>query len=100
MDVANSVNGVPIRLTEKRWFHVVENHDDLAGHYDDVLNTLENPDFVLRGYKSALIAIKGIAKGRYLAVVYKELKRDDGFVLSAYITTKIRKRLIIWRKEN
>ena len=65
------MNGVPIRLTEKRWFHVVENHDDLAGHYDDVLNTLENPDFVLRGYKSALIAIKGIAKGRYLAVVSK-----------------------------
>ena len=33
-----SINGVPIRLTEERWFHIVENHDDLAGHFDDVLD--------------------------------------------------------------
>ena len=99
MDVANSVNGVPIRLTEERWFHIVENHNDLAGHYDDVLNIIENPDFVLRGYKGALIAMKGIAKRRYLAVVYRELKRNDGFVLSAYIASKIKRRLIIWRKK-
>jgi len=83
LDIANSVNGVPIRLTEERWFHIVESHNDLAGHYDDVLNTIEHPDFVLKGYKGALIAMKGIAKRRYLAVVYKELKRNDGFVLSA-----------------
>lgn len=99
MDIANSMNGVPIRLTEERWFHIVESHNDLAGHYDDVLNTIEHPDFVLKGYKGALIAIKGIAKRRYLAVVYKELKRNDGFVLSAYITSKIKKRSITWRKK-
>ena len=99
MDIANSVNGVPIRLTEERWFHIVENHNDLAGHYDDVLDTIEHPDFVLKGYKGALIAIKGIARRRYLAVVYKELKRNDGFVLSAYITSKIKRRLIIWRRK-
>ena len=33
MDQAVSRNGVPIRLTEERWFHIVENHDDLAGYY-------------------------------------------------------------------
>lgn len=32
MDVAISVDGVPIRLTAERWLHIVENHDDLAGH--------------------------------------------------------------------
>jgi hypothetical protein len=99
LDVVNSVNGIPIRLTEERWFHIIENHNDLAGYYDNVLNTIENPDFVLRGYKGALIAIKGIAKRRYLAVVYKELTRNDGFVLSAYFTSKIRKRSIVWRKK-
>ena len=94
------MNGVPIRLTEERWLHIVENHNDLAGHYDDVLDIIENPDSVLRGYKGALIAIKAIAKRRYLAVVYKELKRNDGFILSAYITSKIMKKLIIWQKSS
>ena len=33
MDVARSIEDVPIRLTSERWFHTVENHDDLAGYY-------------------------------------------------------------------
>jgi hypothetical protein len=49
MDVAFSKNGVPIRLTDERWFHIVENHDDLAGYYDDVLQTIEDLDLILRG---------------------------------------------------
>jgi hypothetical protein len=31
MDTVISVNGVPIRLTAERWFHIVENHDEVAG---------------------------------------------------------------------
>jgi len=98
MDIAISRNKVPIRLTEERWFHIVENHDDLAGHYDDVLDTVENPDCILRGYGGALIALKGVAPRRYLAVIYKELSRDDGFVITAYFTSRITRRIIIWQK--
>ena len=29
MDEARSVNGVPIRLTEERWLHIIEVRDDL-----------------------------------------------------------------------
>ncbi len=49
MDIAYSVNNIPIRLTAERWYHIVENHDDVAGHYDDVLLTIESPDFIIRG---------------------------------------------------
>jgi len=37
MDLVFSPNRAPIRLTEERWFHIIESHDDLAGYYDDVL---------------------------------------------------------------
>jgi hypothetical protein len=40
MDIAISKAGVPIRLTDERWYHIVENHDDLAGYYDEVLMTV------------------------------------------------------------
>jgi hypothetical protein len=60
MDRARSRGGVAIRLTGERWFHVVENHDDLAGHYDDVLETVENPEAVLEGDEGALVAAKRI----------------------------------------
>jgi len=36
VNIAKSKNNVPIRLTEERWFHIVENHDELAGYYDEV----------------------------------------------------------------
>jgi hypothetical protein len=100
VDVVYSVNDVPIRLTAERWYHIVENHDDLAGHYDDVLYVVENPDLVLRGYKASFIAARGAGHGRYLCVVYKEVKRTDGFIISAYFTSQINRKQILWRRKH
>ncbi len=68
--IVYSVEEVPIRLTRERWFHIVENHNDLAGYYDDVLHTVEEPDLVLRGYNASLIAVRGYGRRGYLQVVY------------------------------
>lgn len=100
MDLVISHAGVPIRLTEERWFHIVENHDDLAGHYDDVLDTVENPQFILKGCGGSLIAVKGVASRKYLAVVYKEVTAEDGFIITAYFTTRISRRLVQWPKRH
>jgi len=97
MDIALSTNNVPVRLTAERWFHIVETHDDLAGHYDNVLSVVENPDLVLRGYRGAFIAVSGAGRGRYLAVVYRELSAQDGFVITAYFTSKIDRKKVIWK---
>jgi hypothetical protein len=98
MDVAFSRNGVPIRLTDERWLHIVENHDDLAGYYDEVLQSIEDPDLILRGHGGALIAVRALGRRKYLAVVYKELSPKDGFVITAYFTSQISRRLIRWQK--
>ena len=89
---------MPIRLSHERWTHIVENHNDLAGYYDQVLETVEKPDLVVRGYGGALIALKGVAKGKYLAVVYKELGPKKGFIVSAYFTRRPDKSKKVWPK--
>jgi hypothetical protein len=66
VDIVVSKDSVPIRLTEERWFHIIENHDDLAGHYDNVLQTIEDPDYIIEGYKKALIALRRISKKKVL----------------------------------
>ena len=76
MNIAHSVNNVPIRFPRARWFHIVENHNDLAGYYDDVLRTVEKPDLVLQGYNASLIAIRGYGQRGYLQVVYRELSKE------------------------
>jgi hypothetical protein len=98
MDVAMSVNRVPIRLTDERWSHIVNAHDDLAGYYDDCLQTIEDPDLVLRGFGDSLKAVKGYGRNRYLVVIYRELDSDDGFVVTAYFVRRIDRRKIVWRR--
>ena len=95
-EVARSINGVRIRLTDERWRHIVQNHDDLAAYYDDVLRALESPEWVLRGHKGALMAVRAFGRGRYLTVAYRETTTTDGFVATAYFARSIDRRRIIW----
>lgn len=100
MEVAHSKNRVPIRLTPERWLHIVENHDDLAGYHDAVLETVENPDAVVRGKAGELLALKAM-EDRTLVVAYRETSRKDGFVITAFFTTqieRIQKRGVVWPK--
>ena len=99
MDIAYSVNGVPIRLTYERWYHIVENHDDMASHFHDVLETVENPQFVTRGNRGALKATRNLGRRRWLVVVYRELSRTDGFVITGYILQTKPKGEIVWRRQ-
>lgn len=98
MDIARSVNNVPIRLTDERWAHIVNNHDDLAGYEDDVLDVIEDPDLVLKGDRGSLRAVKGYGRKRYLVVTYREISRTDGFVITAYFVPKIDRKKVVWRR--
>jgi hypothetical protein len=73
-------------------------HDDVAGYYDEVLETIENPDLVLRGYRGTLIAVRRYGRRRYFMVVYRQVSADDGFIITAYFTSKLDRRYIVWRK--
>lgn len=94
-------NGVPIRLPEERWIHIVENHDDVAGYMDDVLEVVENPDFIIKGYREALIALRQMRANKFLAVVYKETDKVDGFIIRAYFSSKIKleREVILWKRK-
>jgi hypothetical protein len=96
----NSVGGVPIRLSDERWRHIVEHHDDLAGHYHDVLETVAAPDAVYEGSAEELVAVRRYER-RYPVVPYRELSEEDGFVITAFFTTRVRqieRRRLVWRR--
>jgi hypothetical protein len=101
MEIVKSVNDIPIRLTDERWVHIVENHDDLAGYYDDVLSAIESPDYVIKGYEEALMALKQREEGKFLVVIYKESHKTDGFVITAYFTSKFKleREVIVWQRQ-
>jgi hypothetical protein len=96
MEIALSTNRVPIRLSDERWTHIVENHDDLAGRRDDVLEAVERPAWVTRGYGGARIAWRPMGRSGFLSVVYKETSQYDGFVITAFFTRRPRKKNKLW----
>jgi len=100
VEVAYSVNGVPIRFTEERWEHIVSNKPYMAAYYERILDAIEKPTFVLRGYAGSLVAILNMGRRRYLHVVYKEVSPEDGFIITAFITRKYNRRMIVWSPES
>lgn len=102
-NITYSVNNIPIRLTDERWTHIVENHDDIAGYYFDVLETIVRPTWIFEGDEDELWAVKFISARKAILVIYKELKeQNDGFIITAFFTTKIQKLLrrnILWQQQ-
>ena len=98
MKIAYSVNGVPIQLTYERWYHIVENHDDLASYFYEVLDTVETPTLVVRGNNGTLKAAKNVGRRKWIVAVYRELSNDDGFVITAYVLETTPKGEIVWHQ--
>lgn len=86
--IATSHNGIPIRLPDERWEHIVERHNLLADKQQFVLNTISQPMRILAGNEGALMAIQEMDPGRWLVVVYRE-EPEDGFVITAFPTRRI-----------
>ncbi|MBC7227162.1 MAG: hypothetical protein H5T61_08010 [Thermoflexales bacterium] len=99
MEVAISRNRVPIRLPEERWFHITEEHSEMAGYYFEVLETIEAPDAIYEGVTGEYLAIREANKGKYLVVIYREVSQEDGFVITAFLCKRrgwIERRRKIW----
>jgi len=100
LDTAYSVNDVPIRLTEERWEHITDRRPYMTSYYDEMLGAIEHPTWVLPGHRGSLIAVRNVGRFKYLHVVYREASLEDGFIVTAYIARRVKKRRATWREEN
>ena len=102
METALSKNGVPIRLPDERWLHLTESHSEMEGHYSDVLETIEDPGSIYEGGSGELLAIRELDTNKYIVVVYKEVDEKDGFIITSFLTSKIKqleRRKKIWPQQ-
>lgn len=103
MAPVRSIGGVPIRLTEEQWQHIVAGHPEMANERDRVLQTIEAPDLVQAGDFGELLAIRHWSLtafgSKFVVVAYREVERTDGFVLTAYLTRRpSRSRTVVWTR--
>lgn len=86
---ALSKNGIPIRLTDERWVHITEEHSELAGLRMEVLEAIADPVRVVAGNRGELLAVRELELGKHIVVVYRE-SESDGFVITAFVTRRLR----------
>lgn len=104
--IVSSVNGVPIRLTEERWSHIVEHHPEVEQFLEEILSTVSNPkNLYLLPKKQILAATNSYDKletfglARNIVVHYKEFMHD-GFILTAFVISdnRLERRFRNWKK--
>ena len=103
--ITQSKNAVPIRLPQKSWEHILDKHPDISDCLPEILQTIEDPDFIREGSGGSLLAVRlyesSPLNGKFMVVAYIIKTKTDGFITTAYPTRKssIRKR-ILWSRQN
>ena len=90
MDIAISINRIPIRMTNERWYHITTGHPEMAVYYDEILETIEHPEFVYLGSNEEYLAVRNLRNEttKFIVVIYKEVGKSDGFIITSFITNK------------
>ncbi len=94
---AESINGVTIRLTDERWEHIMDVRPFMRGYEEEVLDAVTNPEMILRAAGGVLVAVVAFGRRGFLHVIYRELSRSDGFIITAYFKDSYNRRQILWR---
>ena len=103
MLIVNSRNGIPIRLTDERWQHILRRHPEMLGARDRVLETVAEPELLQEGDFGELLALHFYSEtpltNKFLVVAYKEAGPQDGFVVTAYYARRAsERRKTIWKR--
>jgi hypothetical protein len=101
---ALSRGGVWVRLPAERWQHIATEHPELAGLRAAVLEAIANSDYVLEGSAGELLAVRMLDSPKALVVAYREVESWDGFVITAFVTSRVaalfKRRRQLWPSSN
>jgi hypothetical protein len=103
MAVINDYQGRAIRLTEERWGHVSE-HPEMAGMRQAVEETLRAPEVVVESMSDPTARLyyrfyhRTLVGGKHLCVVVK-FAAEEAFVVTAYLTDRVKKGRVLWPEE-
>jgi len=103
MKIIFSKHNVPIRITDERMVHIINNHPEMCGHEDRIIETITNPDIIFAGDFGEFLAVKlyiktPVSENKYLIAAYKGINENDGFLITAYFSRRLGNwRKIIWK---
>jgi phage-Barnase-EndoU-ColicinE5/D-RelE like nuclease2 len=103
MKILRDHTGLAIRLTDERLTHILE-HPEMKEMEKAIEETLLRPERVVESFSDPQARLYyrfyfGTLVGdKYVCVIVK-VSSDDAFVLTAYLTDRIKRGVTIWPKE-
>lgn len=100
MQILQDYQGTKIRLTDERLTHILE-HPEMANMEQAITDALRSPEIVVQSVSDAASRLyyryysTTLVGGKHLCVVVK-IGESDAFVLTAYLTDKVKKGEILW----
>ena len=103
MKVLRDYQGLSVRLSDERLAHILE-HPEMGGLEAAIEMTLAQPERVVESFSDPDVRLyyrffAGTAVGdKHLCVIVKQTGRDP-FIVTAYLTDKVKRGVLIWPKE-
>jgi len=103
MELLTDYQGKKIRLTEERAKHICE-HPEMFNLFSEISHVLKYPQVVMFSRTDETVNLyyrfyyKTLVGDKWLCVVVKD-SNDDSFILTAYLTDKIKKGTLLWQSQ-
>ena len=100
MKIIHDYQGLAIRLTDERLAYILE-HPEMIGLQKAIEETLAHPEHVVQSLSDDTARLyyrfysRTHVSAKFICVVVK-IRPDDAFLLTAYLTAKIKKGTILW----
>ena len=103
MKILHDYQGRVIRLTDERLNHVLE-HPEMRGLENAIEETLLHPEGVIQSFSDSQAKLyyrfyMGTRVGDKFLCVVVRVKDEDAFVLTAYLTDKVKRGVKLWPSE-
>lgn len=100
MNVLSDYEGASIRLTDERRAHILD-HPEMSRMEEEISKTLLRPEQVVRSRSDEEARLyyrfypRTAVGGKFLCVVVK-FRAEDAFILTAYLTDRIKRGEVLW----
>ena len=104
MKILHDYRGMPVRLTDERLAHIL-GHPEMSEMEPAIAETLQDPGSVIRSRSDEQARpyyrfYPETAVGEKFMCVVVKVRQEDAFVLTAYLTDKLKRGEIIWSAES
>ena len=90
--------GTKVRTHSYHWYMVRHKHPNHDFLLDDAIKCIANPDIIKKSLKDDRVRLSYKQHVKYLLIVVYKTLNGSGFLMTCYLTDKIKKGETLWQK--